>query len=498
MEIEESVEQEEMEIEESVEQEEMEIEESVEREEMEIEESVEQEEMEIEESVEREEMEIEESVEREETRTPRCPDPASSARVEEKRPEQLWQRNREEAGEGSGRGTGAPRPPQIQSSLFVRSSPSHGLKALSAARRVLSRGMKVLEPEVLHNPQSRVPRSRGDVESKDASPWRDWAPPTPLSPQPLPYVAPVAGGLWPGMAIYVQGVVKPQPDRFRIDLATGPSKGADVVLHLNPRFGEGVAVLNSRRGKHWGDEQRRELHPLCPGGPFEIVISVTPEGYRILVNGTFFEQFPHRLPPEQVTAVTVDGDLELHSASVMGGAGACPPCVPVSLGRVGGPKVGLGGTPAGFEGSPGDGAAPHLPPDRALHRHHFRVGLVPKKTIVIKGFIPHNAGRFHINLRAGPGGDVVLHLNPRMDEGGAVVRNAFLGGCWGEEERDISCCHPFQRGRYFDLSIRCGNHRFKVFAEGQPLLDFRHRVPSGPHVNVLEIEGDVVLSYVHF
>ncbi|XP_037986450.1 galectin-4 [Motacilla alba alba] len=125
-------------------------------------------------------------------------------------------------------------------------------------------------------------------------------------------------------------------------------------------------------------------------------------------------------------------------------------------------------------------------------------GLVPKKTVVIKGFVPHHANRFHINLRAGPGGDVVLHLNPRMDEGDAVVRNSLLGGSWGHEERDISCCSPFQRGRYFDLSIRCGNHRFKVFAEGQPLFDFHHRVPAGPHVDVLEIEGDVVLSYVHF
>ncbi|XP_031983377.1 galectin-4 [Corvus moneduloides] len=304
---------------------------------------------------------------------------------------------------------------------------------------------------------------------------------------PLPYVAPVFGGLWPGMAVYVQGVVKPQPDRFRINLATGPSEAADVALHLNPRFSGDVAVLNSRRGGCWGDEQRRELHPLCPGGPFEIVISVTPEGYRILVNGTFFDEFPHRLPPEQVAAVTVDGDLELHSASVMG-AGACPPCVPDM------PQI----TPIYPNCNlPVMGQPPTFHPTVPFIAT-IPGGLFPKKTIVIKGFIPHDAGRFHINLRAGPGGDVVLHLNPRMDEGGAVVRNAFLGGCWGEEERDISCCHPFQRGRYFDLSIRCGNHRFKVFAEGQPLLEFRHRVPCGPHVDVLEIEGDVVLSYVHF
>uniref|UniRef100_A0A674H257 Galectin n=1 Tax=Taeniopygia guttata TaxID=59729 RepID=A0A674H257_TAEGU len=271
--------------------------------------------------------------------------------------------------------------------------------------------------------------------------------------------------LRPGMAIYVQGVPAP----FRVNLAAGPEEEADVALHLNPRFGAGVAVLNSRRGGRWGDEQRRELHPLCPGGPFEIVISVTPEGYRILVNGTFYEEFPHRLPPELVTAVNVDGDLELGSVSVLGG-----------------------GESGGSWGGCWDlgGPSRSSPPSRG--------GLLPKKTIVIKGFIPLHANRFHINLRAGPGGDVVLHLNPRMDEDDAVVRNSFLGGSWGHEERDISCCSPFLRGRYFDLSIRCGNHRFKVFAEGQPLFHFHHRVPAGPHVDVLEIEGDVVLSYVHF
>ncbi|NWY08530.1 LEG4 protein, partial [Nothoprocta ornata] len=100
--------------------------------------------------------------------------------------------------------------------------------------------------------------------------------------------------------------------------------------------------------------------------------------------------------------------------------------------------------------------------------------------------------RFHINLRAGAGGDVLLHLNPRPGEG-SVVRNSRLGGHWGSEERELPH-NPLQRGRYFDvsaggpgggragagprpppapppqLSIRCGNHRFKVFAEGQPLF----------------------------
>ncbi|NXX40425.1 LEG4 protein, partial [Tricholaema leucomelas] len=58
--------------------------------------------------------------------------------------------------------------------------------------------------------------------------------------------------------------------------------------------------------------------------------------------------------------------------------------------------------------------------------------------------------RFEINLRAGAGGDILLHFNPRLAEG-AVVRNSLLGGAWGPEERDLPV-NPFQRGCYFDVS----------------------------------------------
>ncbi|KAM6033203.1 galectin-4 [Chlamydotis macqueenii] len=307
---------------------------------------------------------------------------------------------------------------------------------------------------------------------------------------PLPYVAPVVGGLWPGMAIYVQGVVQPHADRFRVNLACGPEEGADLALHLNPRFGgEGQAVLNSRRAGCWEQEQRRDLWPFACGMPFEIVIAVTPHGYRILVNGSPFEEFLHRLPAELVAAVTVDGDLELHAVTVLGGRGMYPP-----------PMQGM--CPPPMQTIPYlQTNLPVMMQPPTLHPPVPFVatipgGLIPKKTIVVKGFIPPDAERFHINLRAGAGGDILLHFNPRLGEG-AVVRNSLVGGAWGAEERELPH-NPLQRGCYFDLSIRCGNHRFKVFAQGQPLCDFSHRLPPGPHVDTLEVEGDVVLSYVHF
>ncbi|XP_064359092.1 galectin-4-like [Dromaius novaehollandiae] len=301
---------------------------------------------------------------------------------------------------------------------------------------------------------------------------------------PLPHVSPVAGGLRPGMAVYVQGVVAPNADRFRVDLGVG---GADVALHLNPRFGrEAVAVLNSRTGGRWGAERRRPLGPLGPGCPFELVVTVTPAAYRILLNGSDFEEFPHRLPPEQVTAVTVDGDVQLQSVTVLGGGGSFPPAampdvpqpIPYPQNRL--PVM---EQPPTFH--------PPVPFVATIPG-----GLTPKKTIVVKGFIPPDAKRFHINLRAGRGGDVLLHVNPRLGEG-ILVRNSQLGGRWGAEERDLPH-NPLQRGAHFDLSVRCGNHRFKVFAEGRPLFSFAHRAPPGPHVDTLEVGGDVVLSYVHF
>lgn len=47
------------------------------------------------------------------------------------------------------------------------------------------------------------------------------------------------------------------------------------------------------------------------------------------------------------------------------------------------------------------------------------------------------------------------------------------------------------------ISIRTGRHKFKVFVNGQPLFDFHHRFHSFHEIDMLEIEGDVQLSYVH-
>ena len=46
------------------------------------------------------------------------------------------------------------------------------------------------------------------------------------------------------------------------------------------------------------------------------------------------------------------------------------------------------------------------------------------------------------------------------------------------------------------LSVRCGADRFKVYANGQHLFDFSHRLSAFQRVDLVEIHGDVTLSYV--
>uniref|UniRef100_A0A8C4YCS0 Galectin n=1 Tax=Gopherus evgoodei TaxID=1825980 RepID=A0A8C4YCS0_9SAUR len=256
--------------------------------------------------------------------------------------------------------------------------------------------------------------------------------------------------------------------RFRVNFSCGPAKGADIALHFNPRFDSGdKIVFNSFQHGKWAKEEYKHEMPFRKGQHFEMVFSITPEGYRIMVNGAPCYEFRHRIPPERVQVVDVDGDLELQSLNVMGG------------GTMGGgvSDWGVGGR-----------TVPYVA--------NFPGGLTSKKTVVVKGFVPQGAKSFCINFKMGYSKDIALHINPRLNER-VVVRNSLLNGQWGAEERALPQ-NPFQPGQYFDLSIRCGNGRFKVFANGQPLFDYNHRFREFQKIDTLEINGDVVLSYVQF
>ncbi|XP_068934697.1 galectin-4 isoform X2 [Petaurus breviceps papuanus] len=299
----------------------------------------------------------------------------------------------------------------------------------------------------------------------------------------LPYKRDIPGGLRPGMSIYIQGVASSHMKRFSVNFVL---PGGDIAFHFNPRFdGWDKVVFNAMQGGQWGDEERKKTMPFRKGAPFELVFMVTDQHYKVVVNGSPFYEFGHRIPLQMVTHLQVDGDLELQSINFFGGGpalGQMPMTVPAHQGP--GP---VHMAPPNMEGPP-----VFNPPVPFFGQ--IRGGLTPRKTIVIKGLVSPQATSISINFKVAQSQEVALHINPRMPEG-AVVRNSFMGGKWGQEERSISF-NPFTRGQYFDLSIRCGHDRFKVFANGQHIFDFAHRLSAFNRVDTVEIKGDVSLSYV--
>lgn len=135
---------------------------------------------------------------------------------------------------------------------------------------------------------------------------------------------------------------------------------------------------------------------------------------------------------------------------------------------------------------------------------------------------PRSRCRIDFNFVRSCNEDIAFHLNPRVKEE-IVVRNSQLGGRWGSEEREIDF-NPFREGEYFDvssccvsvasppftllflilppsapqMSIRCGREKYKVFVNGKHLCSFHHRVSDFREIDMLEIYGDVEISYIHF
>ncbi|XP_064408741.1 galectin-4 isoform X2 [Latimeria chalumnae] len=322
----------------------------------------------------------------------------------------------------------------------------------------------------------------------------------------IPYSGPIFGGVRPGMSIYVQGYIPQDTNRFNINFACGQEEGSDIAFHFNPRFdGWDKVVFNSFQNNEWGDEEHKRDMPFSLDQNFELVFIVTPDYYQVNVNGQSYYQFNHRIPLERVEALQVAGNVMIQSINISGSRMA-PGYEGGYGGGVGGGYGGGygggvgGGYGGGYGGGMGGEALPvpsfpsgNLPP--VPYATSIQGGLFPKRTIIVRGFVPQGADRFHINLKASCNNDIALHINPRVSEG-IVVRNSFLNGTWGEEERDLET-NPFQPGQYFDLSVRCGNYRFKVFINGQPLFVYNHRLRPFEQVDTVEIEGDVAVSYVH-
>nr|XP_033811598.1 galectin-4-like isoform X2 [Geotrypetes seraphini] len=290
----------------------------------------------------------------------------------------------------------------------------------------------------------------------------------------VPYITSIPGGLRPGVTVYIRATIARSCNRFCVEFATGQYDGSDVAFHMNPRYdGLDRTIFNSFKDNEWGEEEKKKGTPFKSGRQFELVFQITKNNYQVIVDGHPYYEYTHHIPMERVAWLRVKGDISLQAVSIMGyDAGLA------SKGGLVQPMTGQ----LWYN--------PHLP-----FSANIPGGMTPKKTFVIKGFVPSSSKSFSINFKIGSTGDIPVHINPRPSKN-VVARNAFLNGVWGAEESEVAL-NPFKKDEHFDMSIRSGDQRFKVYVNGHHIFSFELRSRNLQQIDTLEIQGDVVIAYVY-
>ncbi|CAL8329407.1 unnamed protein product [Lota lota] len=124
---------------------------------------------------------------------------------------------------------------------------------------------------------------------------------------------------------------------------------------------------------------------------------------------------------------------------------------------------------------------------------HIQDGMRIGKRLTVVGVVESRPDRFYILLSRGPGlkqkppSDVALELCVRMKERQVQCR-ACVSGTWEDAER-ASPFFPFIANQPFRIEISCEQSRFRIFVDGQQLLNFRHRVSPLQDIDTLWIAG---------
>eukprot|EP00105_Crassostrea_gigas_P036451 XP_019920599.1 PREDICTED: galectin-5 isoform X1 [Crassostrea gigas] len=135
---------------------------------------------------------------------------------------------------------------------------------------------------------------------------------------PMPVIAPISGGIFPGKMIFISGVLNPNAARFTINFMCGPYDGSDIALHCDVRlrFGSDVNVFvrNSLLGGGWGGEERPcPYFPFVPNGSFDMIILAEKDKFKIAVNNQHLVEYGHRLQPlKKIDTMKIMGDVRIN------------------------------------------------------------------------------------------------------------------------------------------------------------------------------------------
>ncbi|XP_020818838.1 galectin-9-like isoform X2 [Phascolarctos cinereus] len=308
----------------------------------------------------------------------------------------------------------------------------------------------------------------------------------------IPFSGPIYGGLQDGHEVIVNGLVlQTGGTRFSVNFQRG-FDGNNIAFHFNPRFENGgYVVCNTKQNGSWGQEERKKEVPFQRGAPFEIRFQVQYTDFKVMVNGSYFIQYQHRLPLHQVDTISIEGIVQVSYINFQPPQPVWPTAASATVTQMVLP---------GLHSVPQMPSAPVFP-NPVLTNMLYPVpystpifgGFYPSRNIIVSGIILTTADKFTINLRCGS--DIAFHLNPRFKEN-AVVRNTQINYSWGPEERGLPRSMPFARGQSFSVQIICEIHCLKVSVNGLHQFDYQHRIKNLGSINQLEVLGDIQLTQV--
>ncbi|CAG4980983.1 unnamed protein product [Parnassius apollo] len=125
----------------------------------------------------------------------------------------------------------------------------------------------------------------------------------------------------PGCMLRMSGSLFDEIKRFHINFQ-GPevkkqrhkieTEVCEIPFHFNVRFDENAVICNSKISGHWGAEERHKL-PLARGQEFTITFVCELKGFTVIINDEKYCSYKHRLSPETITSVSVQGPLKLYN-----------------------------------------------------------------------------------------------------------------------------------------------------------------------------------------
>lgn len=130
----------------------------------------------------------------------------------------------------------------------------------------------------------------------------------------VPFETQIQNGFGTGKRLHITATPEKKPDKFCINLVTG---SGDIALHVNPRFKEKKVIRNSCKGGEWANEEKEGDFPFKSEITFDLVIVNENYSFQILVNDEPLCTFAHRMEPNSIVGVQVQGEVELHSIMII-------------------------------------------------------------------------------------------------------------------------------------------------------------------------------------